>query len=126
MDKPILGSCLCGDVAFRVLPPINYFGRCYCERCRKKTGSAMSVALIVAANRLEWMKGKDKIRRWDMPEARSFATSVCSTCGANLPHLTRSRREAIIPAGSLDSELDLEPSEQEFWEDRANWVMSQL
>lgn len=122
MNDVLLGSCLCGAVMFRVGPPFNYFGHCYCSRCRKKTGTARATALKVGANQFEWTKGQDHVRRWDMPEARSFATSVCSTCGANLPHLTRSGREVIIPAGSLDSDITLRPESHDLWEDRANWV----
>ncbi len=124
MSKTLRGSCLCGAVAFRVDPPFDYFGHCYCSRCRKKTGTARATALKVGAKQFGWTKGNDHVRRWDMPEARSFATSVCATCGSNLPHLTRSGREAIVPAGSLDSEIPMSPTSHDLWESRANWVES--
>ncbi|MCZ6856125.1 MAG: GFA family protein [Gammaproteobacteria bacterium] len=124
MSKELQGSCLCGAVAFRVVPPFDYFGHCHCSRCRKKTGTARATALKVDAAQLKWTKGQERVRRWDMPEARSFATSVCAICGANLPHLTRSGREAIIPAGSLDSDIPMSPTTNEHWESRANWVES--
>jgi hypothetical protein len=122
MDNILVGSCLCGAVAFRVEPPFAYFGHCYCSRCRKKTGTGRATALIVNANQLVWTKGEAEVRRWDMPEAHSFSTAVCTTCGANLPHLTRSGREAIVPAGSLDSDILMEPTSHDRLNDKANWV----
>lgn len=120
--ESISGRCLCGAVSFRVDPPLDYFGYCYCSRCRKKTGTGRATALKVAPEQLVWTQGEELVKRWDMPEARSFATSFCSICGSNLPHLTRSGREAIIPAGAVDSEIPIQPGSHEMWNSRANWV----
>ncbi len=122
MSEALVGSCLCGAVAFRVAPPFEYFGHCYCSRCRKKTGTGRATALKVVAEQFAWTKGEESVRRWDMPEARSFATAVCATCGANLPHLTRSGREAIIPAGCIDSDIPIRAASHDLVGDKANWV----
>jgi hypothetical protein len=121
-DDALRGSCLCGAVQFEIDPPIASFVYCYCSRCRKATGTARAANLRVAPDRIRWLAGEEFVTRWDMPEAKSFATAVCARCGCPLPHATRSGREVIVPAGSLDSELAEPPTEHCEWESRARWV----
>jgi hypothetical protein len=117
----IRGSCLCGGVAFEVSLPFAKFGYCYCSRCRKATGSGRAAGAYVAPSQLRWLRGEELVRRWDLPTARSFATAFCTRCGCPVPHATRSGREMIVPAGSLDDEIPLEPKDVSEWESRAQW-----
>jgi hypothetical protein len=61
--------------------------------------------------------------RFDLPQARSFATAFCKTCGCPMPHLTRSRREAIIHAGAFDEPLAAAPDRHAHWSSRADWYV---
>jgi hypothetical protein len=94
------GSCICGEVAFEVAGPFDVFLNCHCSRCRKATGTAHSCEVIVKASAFRWLRGEASVERFDLPQARSFATAFCKICGSPMPHLTRSGREAIIPAGA--------------------------
>src|SRR5689334_23102745 len=116
------GSCLCGAVAYEADGPIAKFPTCWCSRCRKATGSAASNKIYVAPDGFRWVRGADAVRRYDLPTARSFATAFCGTCGAPLPHPTRSGREVIIPAGSLDGDPGARPAERTHLDSRAPWV----
>ena len=40
-----------------------------------------------------------------------------------MPHLTRSGREAIIPAGAFDGPLDAKPDRHVHWASRAEWYV---
>ncbi|MDU6748188.1 MAG: GFA family protein, partial [Bradyrhizobium sp.] len=91
------GSCLCGEVVFEVDGPFDKFLNCHCSRCRKASGTAHSCEVIVKAAALRWLQGEARVARFDLPQARSFATAFCSRCGSPMPHLTRSGREAIVP-----------------------------
>lgn len=99
------GSCLCGEVAFEVEGPFERFLNCHCSRCRKATGTAHSCEVIVKADALRWLRGEAFFVRFDLPNARSFATAFCKICGSPMPHLTRSGREAIVHAGAFDQPL---------------------
>src|SRR5215472_18193898 len=90
----VQGSCLCGAVAYEARLPLAKFVNCHCSRCRKATGSAHSANAYVLPDAF----------------ARSFATAFCSRCGAPVPHATRSGREIIIPAGTLDDDPGVKPS----------------
>ncbi len=115
------GSCLCGGVAFAVDLPFARFIHCHCSRCRKATGTAHATNAVVKADALRWLRGEELLARYDLPTARSFATSFCRTCGSPLPHLTRSGREVIIPAGAFDDELGVKPQRLMQWASRADW-----
>jgi hypothetical protein len=115
------GSCLCGSIAFAVDLPFDRFIHCHCSRCRKATGTAHATNAVVKPHALRWLRGEDLAVRYDLPAARSFATSFCRQCGSPLPHLMRSGREAIIPAGTFDDELGVKPQRHMQWAWRADW-----
>jgi hypothetical protein len=117
------GSCLCGSVAFAADLPFDDFRHCHCSRCRKATGTAHATNAVVKASALRWLKGEEYVVRYDLPAARSFATSFCRRCGSPLPHLTRSGREAILPAGSFDGKFRATPTRHFHWLSRADWYV---
>jgi hypothetical protein len=120
-DEVLTGSCLCGAVSYEVRGPFTRFGHCHCSRCRKATGSAHSTSLYASPASFTWLSGSDSVVRFDLPTARSFSTTFCRTCGAPLPHHTRSGRELILPAGSLDVEPRGRLDADDHWESRAAW-----
>lgn len=117
------GSCLCGEVAFEVEGPFDRFLNCHCSRCRKATGAPHSSEVIVKASALRWLRGEASVVRFDLPNARSFATAFCKACGSPMPHLTRSGREAIIHAGAIDGPLGATPDRHVQWASRAEWYV---
>jgi hypothetical protein len=117
----LTGSCLCGAVSYEVRGPFTRFAHCHCSRCRKATGAAHATGLYASPQNFAWLTGKDLVARFDLPSARSFSTTFCRTCGSPLPHPTRSGRELIVPAGSLDGDPGLRPDAHTHWESRASW-----
>ena len=115
------GSCLCGAVTYTIRAPFLRFAHCHCARCRKATGTGHSTNLYVAPDRFAWTSGQDLAVRFDLPTARSFATTFCRHCGAPLPHHTRSGREVVVPAGSLDQAPEMAVQARNFWDSRAAW-----
>jgi hypothetical protein len=117
------GGCLCGAVAFEVEGPFDRFLNCHCSRCRKASGTAHSCEVIVQAAALKWLRGEASVGRFDLPQARSFATAFCKSCGSPMPHLTRSGRQAIVPAGAFDEPLGAAPDRHVHWSSRADWYV---
>lgn len=116
------GSCLCRAVSFEIEPPLVRFVHCYCSRCRKATGAGRASNLVISPHQLRWLSGEQQIARFDLLEARSFATCFCHRCGSSLPHATRSGREVIVPAGALDGMLPHGPTHRAHWNSRAAWI----
>ncbi len=118
----IRGSCLCKAIAYELDLPFERIIYCHCSRCRKATRTIHAANGYTKPEALRWVRGEDLVRRFDLPEARSFATCFCTKCGSPLPHLTRSGRELVVPAGSLDDDPGLLPSLNIFLDSRAAWA----
>jgi hypothetical protein len=123
-DETLTGTCLCGEITYEARAPFLRFVHCHCLRCCKATGSAHATNLYVDPNRFTWTSGQDRLVRFDLPTAKSFATTFCRRCGSPLPHQTRSGREMVVPAGSLDREPSLRPTARIFWDSAVPWTCS--
>lgn len=122
-DPALRGSCLCQAVRYEVTPPFLRFTHCYCKRCRKATGGLRSTNIAVPPEQFRWLSGEALVSRYDLPEARSFATAVCTRCNGPVPRPTRDRSRMTVPSGTLDDEPSTErPSAHRFWSSRAGWA----
>jgi len=120
-DMRVKGSCLCKRVQYELDLPFDSFVHCHCSRCRKASGTAHATTEVVRPQAFRWIAGERDLLRYDLPEARSFATSFCRHCGAPMPHATRSGREVIVPAGSLDDDPGCQPDRHVEFASRASW-----
>jgi hypothetical protein len=73
---------------------------------------------------LRWLSGNRLIRRYKLPEAKTFATTFCTNCGSPLPWTTRQGQYVIVPAGSLDDAPETLPDRNIFWASKAEWCVS--
>jgi len=121
MSKSFKGSCLCGAVSYQFHGPEYVFQYCHCSRCRKFTGSAHATNIIVAPDQFEWLTGGDQVGRFEHPEAKHYATCFCRQCGSSLPWEAQSGGAVVIPAGTLDEDPEIRPSQNIFWKDRVAW-----
>ena len=121
MSKSFKGSCLCGAVSYQFHGPEYVFQYCHCSRCRKFTGSAHASNIIVAPDQFEWLTGADQLGRFEHPEAKHYATCFCRQCGSSLPWEAQSGGAVVIPAGTLDEDPEIRPSQNIFWKDRVAW-----
>ena len=119
--KKSTGSCLCGEVNYEISGSLGVFQYCHCSRCRKFTGSAHAANIIVAPNQFKWLEGEEFLGRFEVAEARHFATSFCSQCGSSLPWEAKSGKAVIIPAGTLDGDPEIRPFQNIFYASKADW-----
>lgn len=124
MSKTTRGSCLCQAITYQFHGPEYIFQYCHCSRCRKFTGSAFASNILVDPKQFEWLGGEDLVGQFDHPEAKHFATCFCKQCGSSLPWLSQSGTAMIIPAGTLDEDPGIKPTQNIFWKDRAPWCAS--
>lgn len=122
-DFDVSGSCLCGQVRYRVRGPARVFQYCHCTRCQKVTGSAHASNIIVDPSHFEWVDGESLVGRYEHPEAKHFAVSFCTHCGSALPWLTQSARSVVVPAGTLDQDPGIRPRHNIFLADKAPWYV---
>ena len=122
-DKTINGSCLCGNVRYQYKGEPLAFQYCHCSRCRKFTSSAHAANIIIKPDQFEWLSGEDQVGRYELPDAKHFATGFCKTCGSSTPWINKSGRALIIPAGTLDDDPGTRPVQNIFFGSRAPWYV---
>jgi hypothetical protein len=108
-------------VAYQFEGPAYVFQYCHCSRCRKFTGSAHASNIIVNPKQFRWLDGEDQVGRFEHPEAKHFATCFCKRCGSSLPWLSQRGVSVVIPAGTLDEDPGIRPTQNIHWQDRAPW-----
>lgn len=118
------GSCLCGSVKYELRGESARFYHCHCKRCRKATGTGHASILIFEHCELKWTQGEELLKRYKVPEAERFATVFCNNCGSGLPRYAAESKRAVVPAGSLDSDIDIRPEARIFWDSKVEWSCS--
>lgn len=118
------GSCLCNKVSYEITPPFKTFQYCHCSRCRKFTGSAMAPNIMVSPAQFNWVSGEEFVGRYEVPDAKYYATSFCKSCGSSLPWLIQGGRNVIVPAGTLDDDPEIKPQQNIYWGSKASWFES--
>jgi hypothetical protein len=120
-ENKVNGSCFCEKVSYEITGNMGIFQYCHCSRCRKVTGSAHAANLFVAPDDFQWLSGEENVARYDPPETKYFATSFCKNCGSSLPWLSKSGRVVVIPAGTLDGDPGIRPTQNIFCGSRSAW-----
>ena len=125
-DNETTGSCLCGAVEYAISGNLGIFQYCGCSRCRKFTGSAFASNLLVSPDDFRWLRGEQHVGRYELPEARHFATSFCRQCGSSLPWLAQSGKSVVVPAGTLDQDPQIRPMQNIYCASRAAWYVEPM
>ena len=121
--EEVTGSCLCGKVAYTIKGNLGIFQYCNCSRCQKFTGSAFASNILVSPNDFKWTGGENNVGRFELADAKHFATSFCKTCGSSLPWLAQSGQTVVVPAGTLDNDPHIRPFQNIFCASRAKWFI---
>ncbi len=120
-NSKISGSCLCGEISYQFDGPVKVFQYCHCSRCQKFTGSAHASNIIINPAQFQWLCGETSIGRFELPDAKHFATSFCKKCGSSLPWLTQSGKAVVVPAGTLNDDPKIRPVHNIYFADKAPW-----
>ena len=115
-----LGSCLCGEVTFEIEGDFEKFYLCHCERCRKDTGSAHAANLFTSTAKLRWLSGQEKAKTFNF-RSEGHIKCFCTNCGSALPNIQMDGKLLVVPAGSIDSNIDIKPQGHIYYANKANW-----
>jgi hypothetical protein len=114
------GACQCGTVRFQITGAFESFFLCHCARCRKDTGSAHAANLFSSTAEITWLSGYDSIKTYRIADTQ-HERSFCTVCGSALPRVQMNGALLVVPAGSLDSEIDIRPTAHICFASRAQW-----
>jgi hypothetical protein len=115
-----LGSCLCGEVTYEIEGDFENFYLCHCERCRKDTGSAYAANLFSSTAKLRWLSGQEKSKTFNF-RSEGHIKSFCTNCGSALPNIQMNGKLLVVPAGSIDSYINIRPQGHIYYASKANW-----
>ena len=115
-----LGSCLCKGIKFKVTGDFESFYLCHCRYCQKDTGSAHAANLFSTTAKIEWLKTETEIKTF-RPHKSSHVKAFCTHCGSALPNIQMDGKLLVVPAGCLDTKLDIRPDAHLFISNKANW-----
>lgn len=119
-DNRTTGQCLCGAVQFCIAGTFERFFLCHCARCRKDSGSAHSANLFSSKAKVNWLSGAHNIKTFRLAGSRHIK-SFCKDCGSALPVFQADPGLLVVPAGSLDSRIDIRPDAHICFSSRADW-----
>ena len=117
----LTGSCLCGEVRYKLTQEAVWAHSCHCSRCRKSSGSAFASILFFPLDALLYLKGEEHLRSYKVPEAERFTHVFCRRCGSTLPFVNRARGLVVVPMGSLDDDPRYAPRAHIFVGSKAPW-----
>ena len=99
----VQGGCNCGAIRYRLTGDPLAVAACHCANCRRQSGSAFSVNIIVRADAMD-MTGK--VTTWedhDTESGQPVLRQFCATCGSPIRSLSAaSPKVAIVKAGTAD------------------------
>lgn len=114
------GSCLCGQIRYRIHGPLSGVLNCHCSMCRKAHGAAFRTRAAVRSEDFEWLSGHDLLSYFESSpgERRTF----CSRCGANLVTIFDNDPDWLgFALGTLDDDPGIKPQMHVFVGSKAPW-----
>ena len=116
-EKIHTGSCLCGQVSFKVRGELREVLACHCTQCRKQSGhfyaatNAQDDAISLTANEhVKWYRASDTAKR-----------GFCTHCGSALFWKQDGASYTSILAGSFDKPTDLKIGKHVFVVDKGDY-----
>jgi hypothetical protein len=99
----IQGGCNCGAVRYRLADDPITVAVCHCANCRRQSGSAFSVNVIVAGDAMSLSGDLATYEDHDTESGQPVLRQFCAACGSPIRSLSAaSPKVAIVKAGTAD------------------------
>jgi hypothetical protein len=116
------GGCLCGALRYEADGAPDYMGHCYCEDCRKASGSGFIPFASYPASRLR-VTGDVRTHTLTLPDGRPSDRNFCPQCGGLVFGGVLGKSDShTVYAGSLDDPSRFKPQIAIFMSQRASWA----
>ena len=113
------GSCLCGQVRYRIEGPVSNMSNCHCTDCRKHSGAAFVTFVEAQKQALKYVSGEDRLTTHEA--ASGTKRRFCRNCGSSLVCFVDSDDLVEIDAATLDTPLSLRPEYHIFVRSKVSW-----
>jgi hypothetical protein len=97
------GSCLCGNVNYKIRGPLRDVINCHCWKCRKHHGHISAHTSCLKEDL--FISNEDKLTWYESvkDESKGVLRGFCSNCGSSLFWKPEESQFIYISAGTLDS-----------------------
>ena len=106
MAQTLTGGCLCGAVRYKVSADLIFSGKCYCDDCRKTSGSGHNAVIGVPEGAVE-IKGKLTEYKKAGGSGQPITRRFCPVCGSKI-----STTVAVMPGVLLITASSLDEPEK--------------
>jgi hypothetical protein len=123
MDDAITGGCLCGAVRYEARGEPAYAGFCFCNDCRRASGSGYIGFMGFPAEVLT-ITGDVLVHSHKLSDGRIADRNHCAVCGSLVyGGVVGQASGHTIYAGSLDDPSRFKPTMAIFGCEKAPWVV---
>ena len=116
--RQLHGTCLCGNVRYRVSDDFAYALNCHCSNCRRATGAAFKPFAGIAVAKFQVTHGADALLRFGDAGAQDVR---CARCGSLLYSVVRDGQFVHVTLGTLSDAPSLRPTAHIFVASKASW-----
>ncbi len=117
-DQPLTGRCLCGAVAFELLPPVRDVIVCHCRQCAQWTGYAVAATAVTSEN-FRLTQGEKSLKWYSA--SQHAERGFCSVCGSSLFWKPSDGSRISVLAGALDPPTGLKTAAHIFVADKSDY-----
>ena len=114
------GSCLCGEIRYKITGDIKNIVCCHCSECRKAQGSAFATNGVVAETDFKILSGEPLLTRYE--PSPGYAKLFCSRCGSPIISKSEQKTGVVrVRIGTIESDIAERPMAHIFVGSKANW-----
>lgn len=114
------GSCHCGEVEFEVPKDLGDVRLCYCQTCRKLSGSAFSAVALIDSKDFKIIKGQSYLALYE--SSKDKFRYYCSTCHSPIYVQLKSKSEQVrIRLGVLNFQPMVHISAHIWVKEKPSW-----
>lgn len=116
------GSCLCGEITFKITAEPLFVHACHCTNCQKLTGTSYWLSMLVLAKDFQITSGEPDIVC--PPQQHGVATKhFCGKCGCNIYGTHTYLNNLVLPATGTFEKTDwFKPQAHTYIRSKQPWV----
>ena len=116
------GRCACGAVSYRLTAEPLFVHCCHCLNCKRQTGSAFVINVLIEASRVELLSGEPVVVEVPRDDGSKQRIMRCPSCQIAVWSFYTRSDVAFVRAGTLDKPSSVTPNVHIFTRSKLPWV----
>lgn len=119
----LTGGCNCGAIRYDIETPPLVVAACHCTQCRRQSGAAFSVNLVVRASAMNISGSPATWQDDDTASGAALAREHCGGCGSPIRSVpSGSPKLVAVKAGTLDDPSPHAPAMHIWTRSKLPWM----